>query len=318
MPKEPTGIIFGPGLNQKEFDEICEAEIEYMLSKSMSIEVVKLYELEWKGGNCIFCGKPYKERQVKRSVEERMPNGQKTGKMKILADYVDFTPTCGCVEKLWKKTKEEKALAAAMNRARVPETYRKHNFETWDSEAAGDELSRSMAQVREYSVSHWRENGLLLYGGTGTGKTRSAVCAMKVIMQRGVEGLFLPASDLVDRLISDGHELKQQIVNAEIVVIDDLDKLRSLENEWVRESAFSLLDTMTREGKGLLITANFDGAESVYKTFPQALASRIIGYCKMIEFKGRDYRIVAAGRRNGSAAEQRGREKEWSTPSMLG
>lgn len=299
---DPIVVMFRGGITQEHFDRMCEREIRYMMDAQMPMEDVQTYELEWKGGDCIFCGKPYRMRKVHREVEEREDDGKKSGRKILLADYTDFEPMCQCTKRKELQTAESKRVAASLLRAGVPSRFRYSSFDSWDLEGAGPDLSRAMAQCKHWAITgQWKSAGLFLHGPPGTGKTHCAVAALREITwAEPIETLFIPAAELVELLLSGtGESVKSKISYASIVLIDDVDKLRSLDNQWVSEQVFTLLDSVTRDERTLIFTANVGGKAEVYGMFPEAFASRIVGNCAFVPFEGKDYRLRNAPRIDG-------------------
>jgi len=285
IAKALTGTI-----GQDEFDNASETSIRRMIDAKMPNELIQMYEAQWHGGKCVFCGASFERRHVFTEVRDK---ATATG-LRVIADYYDYTPSCECLEKYEQKTETDIRIAAAMERAEVPRRYRHVSFATWDENVGGPALNRAMAICRDYAGSgKWKERGLFLYGNIGTGKTHCAVSAARTIIQLSRENaLFVPAVDLVNRMLAkDADEFMEHVQYVRVLIVDDIDKLRSMTNDWVRERVFSILDAVTREKRALITTSNIESASQVYETFPPAFASRLVGYSDFVEFVGTDKRL---------------------------
>lgn len=168
------------------------------------------------------------------------------------------------------------------------------------------------AFVREYPLGE--RPGLLLSGGTGTGKTHLAVAALKALIDKGYEGLFFDYQNLLDRIRSgynatagaSDKEAYRTAMDAEILLLDDLGAHRV--NEWVEDTVTSILTYRCNHKKPLIATTNLDAAEAavaykldggkeIYrKTLGEAIGerarSRLFEMCRVIRMpEVADYRV---------------------------
>src|SRR6202050_1703577 len=165
----------------------------------------------------------------------------------------------------------------ALQRSRVPERYRHCDFENYETDndienVSRDQLAawnRSLAQAKlvvqrfaaEFPVGN--ENGLLLMGPCGVGKTHLAVAALKEIVLRGHSGLFYDYRELLKE-IQDSYNAESQdtemgvlepVLQAEILVLDDIGS--SKPSLWALETVGHVLNTRYNEKRVTLLTTNF-------------------------------------------------------------
>src|SRR6202050_1678867 len=186
----------------------------------------------------------------------------------------------------------ERALA----RARVPEHYRHCDFENFETDNDIENVTReqlaawnrSLAQAKlvvqrfaaEFPVGN--ENGLLLMGPCGVGKTHLAVAALKEIVLRGHSGLFYDYRELLKE-IQDSYNAESQdtemgvlepVLQAEILVLDDIGS--SKPSLWALETVGHVLNTRYNEKRVTLLTTNFlDSEPGANGAAPPA--ARVIG-----------------------------------------
>jgi DNA replication protein DnaC len=225
----------------------------------------------------------------------------------------------------------ERALA----RARVPERYRHCDFENFETDnetiaqAAHDQLQawkRSLGQAKlivqrfaeEFPFTQDGENGLLLMGPCGAGKTHLAVAALKRIVLRGHGGLFYDYRELLKQ-IQDSYNAEVQstemsvlepVLKAELLVLDDVGS--SKPSLWALETVGHVLNTRYNEKRVTMITTNYldsDSAgaaaatsqrvagmrsptieDSLTERVGKRIRSRLYEMCRTVEISAPDYR----------------------------
>jgi DNA replication protein DnaC len=203
-------------------------------------------------------------------------------------------------------------LERTLARARIPERYRHCDFENYDtdhyehgSEAENAKWSRSLAQaklvvqrfVEEFPVGS--ENGLLLMGTCGVGKTHLAIAALKHIIERGHSGIFYDYRELLKEIqgsynpenpISEMSVL-EPVLKAEVLVLDDIGS--SKPSPWALETVGHILNTRYNDKRVTLLTTNFldsGNDEPLSKRIGERIRSRLYEMCRTVEILAPDYR----------------------------
>jgi DNA replication protein DnaC len=227
--------------------------------------------------------------------------------------------------------KAERVLA----KARVPDRYRHCDFENFETDNEIENTSReqlaawnrSLAQAKlivqrfaeEFSPVREMQSdqGLLLMGPCGAGKTHLAVAALKEIVQRGHSGLFYDYRELLKE-IQDSYNAESQstemgvlepVLKAEILVLDDVGS--SKPSLWALETVGHILNTRYNEKRVTILTTNFLDADAAIAPAPAArvagmraptiedsltdrvgkrIRSRLYEMCRTIEMSAPDYR----------------------------
>jgi DNA replication protein DnaC len=227
--------------------------------------------------------------------------------------------------------KAERVLA----RARVPDRYRHCDFENFETDneienASREQLAawnRSLAQAKlivqrfaqEFSPVPEMHNdqGLLLMGPCGAGKTHLAVSALKEVVERGHSGLFYDYRELLKE-IQDSYNAESQstemsvlepVLKVEILVLDDVGS--SKPSPWALETVGHILNTRYNEKRVTILTTNFLDADAATAPAPAArvagmraptfedtltdrvgkrIRSRLYEMCRTIEMSAPDYR----------------------------
>jgi DNA replication protein DnaC len=162
-------------------------------------------------------------------------------------------------------------------------------------------------QVRGFAANYPLDSrGLILVGSIGAGKTHLAVGALKaVIADRGAQGLFCDYRELL-RLIQNSYnpqvfttelEILNPVMNAEVLVLDDLGAIRP--TEWVWDTVSLVLNSRYNNMRTTIITTNYPalppGAgglreETLGDRIGERMRSRLVEMCREVEMCGLDYR----------------------------
>jgi DNA replication protein DnaC len=220
----------------------------------------------------------------------------------------------------------------ALARARVPERYRHCDFENFETDNDIENVAREQLQAWNRSLTQAKlvvqrfaeefpvgsENGLLLMGPCGAGKTHLAVAALKQIVLRGHSGLFYDYRELLKQ-IQDSYNAESQstemsvlepVLKAELLVLDDVGS--SKPSLWALETVGHVLNTRYNEKRVTLLTTNYldtDAGGSAAATSPRVsgmrapsiedsltervgkrIRSRLYEMCRTVEISAPDYR----------------------------
>lgn len=135
-----------------------------------------------------------------------------------------------------------------------------------------------------------RKNGLLIYGPTGTGKTRTCWLLIKeLIIDRGFRCFYFRATDLARKIESssyaDGNHnhLIGGLIDAECLIIDDLFKQKMTERQTI--DLFDIIDGRMQNGSPSIFTTNETGETLLSKNNPSLInpiLRRLRDYCTKI------------------------------------
>jgi DNA replication protein DnaC len=195
----------------------------------------------------------------------------------------------------------ERALA----RARVPERYRHCDFENFETDNDIEQVSREQLEGWNRSLTQCKlvvqrfaeefpvgsENGLLLMGPCGVGKTHLAISALKNAVLRGHSGLFYDYRELLKEIqdsynaVSQSTEMSvlEPVLTTEILVLDDMGS--SKPSPWALETIGHVLNTRYNDKRVSILTTNFLDTESAQNSSssssssspgqPRAMGSRL-------------------------------------------
>ena len=151
--------------------------------------------------------------------------------------------------------------------------------------------------------------GLLLSGEVGRGKTMLAGAAA-LERQRTHSLIWTSAPLLFARLGSgwdtDSRALALDTLTSNVgLVLDDIDKARP--TEYAAEQVFVAIDQRVEHHVPLLVTSNLSPgalAERWPEPFGEAIASRLVGYCRVVRVIGVDRRVTTEREWDMTAASQ--------------
>jgi DNA replication protein DnaC len=165
-----------------------------------------------------------------------------------------------------------------------------------------DQLDRLGCEQALDTARTWITDGggLLFTGPFGTGKTTIAAGAARAAIVNGRRLRWASAPLLLARLGSGFGTTQREwaleaLTGAADLVLDDLDKTRP--TDYGAEQVFLAVDSAVTEGRPLITTTNLSLSELAARwpaPFGEAIASRLVGYCRIVELTGADRRLDVA------------------------
>lgn len=210
-------------------------------------------------------------------------------------------PRCMCQCEAEAYDREEKAWRIALNRQQIARN-REVAFTEKDlqrcSFAADDNSNPKVGTIARNYVKNFKRfrtdgKGLILYGGTGTGKTFAAACIANALLDKGVRVMMTNFPRIINTL-SGMYEGKQAYIDDlnhySLLVIDDFAIER--QTEFTAEIVQNVIDSRYMARKPLILTTNISYNELMNPTDmkKQRLYSRLKEMCLMVEVKGKDRR----------------------------
>lgn len=209
-----------------------------------------------------------------------------------------------------------------MERARIPKRYEHCDFESFSTDIGTAQQQQSLKHaklqvegfLRDYPAT---EQGLLLEGPSGVGKTHLAVAALKELIHRGHRGVFCDYRELLKEIqasynpASESTEMGilEPIRTAEVLILDDLGA--SKPSDWVRDIVSIVLNSRYNEKRATIITTNYvdnpqsDGEttrlpngklvaairdDSLEQRIGSRMRSRLFEMCRTVELNASDFR----------------------------
>ena len=183
-----------------------------------------------------------------------------------------------------------------------PPRYDKCTFENYQTaKTASQKQARHLAFVlgTQYPAV---DQGLLLMGDIGGGKTHLAVSIAKLLKGRGILCLFREFGSLLKDIrdsydpttLSSELRVLNPVLDAEVLVLDELGA--SKPTDWVRDTLYHIINTRYNQNKTTIFTTNFldirtdPRKEILEDRVGAAIRSRLHQMCRTVVISGEDFR----------------------------
>ncbi len=144
----------------------------------------------------------------------------------------------------------------------------------------------------EIEVKVKTQGNYLFIGDAGTGKTVNAIWLARQALLQGKTARFMTATECLNKMNDNqlsNKSLFNEILDCDLLVLDDLGREKYTEKRL--ENFFSLINKSYGDMREIIITANEECLEKLNTISDfNAIADRIMGMCKRIEFKGKSFR----------------------------
>lgn len=144
-----------------------------------------------------------------------------------------------------------------------------------------------------------KNQGLLLYGPVGTGKSYTAACIANALMEQSVTVVMTSFVKILQDIQSVGNEANYiQILNsASLLIIDDLGAERN--TDYALEKVYNIIDSRSRTDKPMILTTNLELSDMLECTDIRykRVYDRIFETCYPVEMKGKSFREIEAAQR---------------------
>ncbi len=160
-----------------------------------------------------------------------------------------------------------------------------------------ERMETNLEAAREFAESTPpRYANLLLFGGTGLGKTHLSTAIARRVIERGYEVRYETVQNIIDdfahdQFRSDGKSFEDRgrvYLEAELLIIDDLGT--EMTNSFTVSALYRLINTRINNGLSTVINTNLEQKE-IRTRYTDRVASRIFGEYRPIFFKGKDVRF---------------------------
>lgn len=220
------------------------------------------------------------------------------------ADYTDVHYECeNCMDTGYVDTKmchcmRKRLIKRGFLTSGLGYLIEKQTFENLDASYYGDESQHMrlvIDRLKEYAFgfSDNSEN-LLIFGGTGLGKTHIASAIAKVVIEQGYDVFYESALNIIYDFDAEQFGGKERgsrtdkYFDCELLIIDDLGT--EMTNQFTQMWLYNLINTRINKCKPTIISTNLK-QEDLQEKYEPRIVSRIVGSYRTIPLKGEDVRI---------------------------
>lgn len=252
----------------------------------------------------LVCGKCHTRRQV----EVNMPDLKAVPfdpKKKV---RVKMPVSCRCraerryqEEQMLQQDKDMRTMEALKRQSLMDERLRDVSFDSFrKTNDNAYNLKLCLRYANHFDEMLAKNQGLLFYGGAGTGKTFAAACiANKLLNQRipVIMTSFVKLLESMQGFSEDDSALIARLNRAKLLIIDDLGAERS--TDYALEKVYDIVDSRYRAKLPIILTTNLSMTELKESTDIRytRIYDRIFEMCYPMQFKGQSWRKVEAARR---------------------
>ena len=183
----------------------------------------------------------------------------------------------------------------------MPGEYRNASFKSSTSTKDNVKaLKTAWAYVTRWKTMKEKNQGLLLFGPVGTGKSYTAACIANYLLEKEVPVVMTSFVKILSDIANDPSAEQTYLAainTAELLIIDDLGAERN--TDYALEKVYAIIDGRVRIGKPMILTTNLKPQEMIqtddirYKR----IYDRIFAVCYPVQMAGKSFRLVQAAQR---------------------
>lgn len=206
---------------------------------------------------------------------------------------------CKCEQERRQREEEERRREEEIARIRRMKATCIHDKGLLDCTFANDDGSVRQMKIAKWYVDTWKErkaqnDGLLLWGSIGTGKTFFAGCIANALIEQGESVLMTNFSKILNTLSGMCSEEKNEFIASlmrySLLIIDDLGIERN--TEYAKEQVYNIIDERYKAKLPLIVTTNLtlDDLKDSIELTQRRIYDRILSLCVPVSFHGESHR----------------------------
>lgn len=240
----------------------------------------------------VYCGKCGSKKQL------RVKFGDKTHVVRCV---------CKCESKELEEKKRQEEYKEQMRRinrlkeaSMMDKKYREVTFEKYEVREENKKVFEMAKKYADRFQDMYKKNqGLLLYGPVGTGKSFTAACIGNYLLNNAKPVIMTSFVKILQDIWENDREAEYITIlnSASLLIIDDLGTER--ETDYALEKVYNIIDSRVRANKPLIITSNLElndmmECEDIRK---KRIYDRILECCYPMYVGGKSFRMMKAAQR---------------------
>lgn len=240
----------------------------------------------------VYCGKCGSRKQL------RVKFGDKTHVVRCV---------CKCESKELEEKKRQEEYEEQMRRInRLKEASmmdKKYREVTFDKYEVREENKKVFEMAKKYADRfqdmYKKNQGLLLYGPVGTGKSFTAACIGNYLLNNAKPVIMTSFVKILQDVWENDREAEYITIlnSASLLIVDDLGTER--ETDYALEKVYNIIDSRVRANKPMIITSNLElndmmECEDIRR---KRIYDRILECCYPMYVGGKSFRMMKAAQR---------------------
>lgn len=215
------------------------------------------------------------------------------------------TRMCKCDRDRQEEEKRQKELQENMERVKRLRKYSlmdaKFQNATFDNFQVTKTNQKNLKYCKRYATGFdemlKKCQGLLFWGGVGTGKSYAAACIANYLLEQKISVVmtsFVKILELIQKDRDEESNIIRRLADAKLVIFDDLGAER--DTSYALEKVYNIIDSRYRSGLPMILTTNLSLQEMQEETDIQyaRIYDRIFEVCYPMQFTGDSFRRQAA------------------------
>lgn len=204
-------------------------------------------------------------------------------------------------EQMLMQDREMRAAQALKQQSLMDERLRDISFDGFQqTKDNAYNLKLCLRYAKHFDEMLAKNQGLLFYGGVGTGKTFAAACIANHLLSLRVPVVmtsFVKLLETMQGFSEDDSALIARLNRAKLLIIDDLGAERS--TDFALEKVYDIVDSRYRAKLPIILTTNLSMTEMKESADIRytRIYDRIFEMCYPMQFTGRSWRKAEAARR---------------------
>lgn len=220
---------------------------------------------------------------------------------------VTVTVICKCEKEAQDKAVEEKKMLEDFEKVKelrsasiIDDKFRGSSFDTCTVlKDNARQIHLCKRYVAKFDEMYEKNQGLLLYGNVGTGKSHLAACMSNHLMAKLVPVYATSFVKLLEENPKnvDVPDIIAKMGKAKLVLFDDLGAERN--TSYALEMVYNLIDSRYRQRKPMIVTTNLglDEMQKVQDIRLRRIYDRVLECCYPVLFDGQSFRMKEAAKR---------------------
>lgn len=237
----------------------------------------------------VYCGKCGSRKQL------RVKFGDKTHVVRCV---------CKCESKELEEKKRQEEYEEQMRRinrlkeaSMMDKKYREITFDKYEVREENKKVFEMAKKYADRFQDMYKKNqGLLLYGPVGTGKSFTAACIGNYLLNNAKPVIMTSFVKILQDIWENDREAEYITIlnSASLLIVDDLGTER--ETDYALEKVYNIIDSRVRANKPMIITSNLElndmmECEDIRK---KRIYDRILECCYPMYVGGKSFRMMKA------------------------